>query len=168
MKNLLTAAALLVNFALWAQVAAPTPVTHGFEREFKDVPHVIWQKVHNDVWLSRFENNGEHRIAYFGNDGTMILTGKKISFATTPVRVQNRIERVLCKNASLGALSVTETYEIARGHGKEYFVNIGDGKSTAFSYLINNDGSYTLLHRKNLNNDVPFHTGNASISANRR
>jgi hypothetical protein len=153
-KHILLIAAIILlsinNISAQKKVTVDYAVTTSFNHNFKGASLLQWTKLKNSLFMARFENHGDHCIAYFTPDGRLLLTGRKISFEITPLVVRKRTEELCTMHSTKsGELTIREIYELAGDHGTEYFINL-TGKKLALSVIIYGDGTSKVLKESNL------------------
>jgi hypothetical protein len=124
-------------------------VTESFTREFKHATHVEWSKPENNITMARFDNHGEHYIAYFTSAGELVLTGRRIPFEITPLPVRERTEEIRSDYGKKGnEMTIREVYELSGNSGTEYFINFTSEK-LALSVIVYGTGTSKVLRKSN-------------------
>src|SRR3954463_15689423 len=97
MKTLIqyTAVLLLLSIIMTnAQaVTVPASVSDAFSKEFSTASNVQWTASRN-IYQSRFEQGGENFIAYFNNEGTLLVTARRIQLSQAPTLVRKSISQL--------------------------------------------------------------------------
>jgi hypothetical protein len=152
MKNITILAAVMIllsanNLSAQKKVTVDYAVTKTFEQKFKDASQVQWSDLENDIFMARFENRGDHCIAYFTSEGRLVLAGKKITFEILPPAVKQRTEEVRAMNETeSNELTIREIYELSGDRGTEYFINLTSRK-LALSILVYGNGTSKILRK---------------------
>jgi hypothetical protein len=145
-KHIVLAATIILlsinNISAQKKVTVDYAVATSFNSEFKGASDVRWTKIEKSLFMVRFENHGDHCIAYFNTEGRLLLTGRKIPFEITPRVVKKRAEEM--RQTKGGELIVREVYELNGDHGTEYFINLTSEK-LARSVIIYGDGTSKIL-----------------------
>jgi hypothetical protein len=153
-KHILLAATIILlsinNISAQKKVTVDYVVTTSFNSEFNGASDIQWTKLENSLFMARFENHGDHCIAYFNMEGRLLLTGRKISFEIIPLVVRKRAEEIRTMHATKsGELTIREIYEVGGERGTEYFINLTSEK-LALSVIIYGDGSSKVLKESTL------------------
>lgn len=96
-----------IGFSATAQKTPPTAVVTAFNKKFKDVKGVEWEKEKNGEWEAEFKNKGVEMSANFSADGKWMETETEIKVADLPAAVQ----------AALKGKKVAEAAKIVRADG---------------------------------------------------
>ncbi len=147
MKTLIqyTAILLLLSVILTkAQNPVPASVSDAFTREFNSASNVQWTTSKN-IYQSRFEQSGEKFIAYFSNEGSLLVTARRIQFNQAPTLVKKSVAAL---QDQYDANVPVEMYEVNEANDTQYFVNV-TGKRQFVSAFASVNGNCKVVKKAN-------------------
>ena len=154
-KNIILSAAfvLLCLTNLFAQdgTTVNLAVSKSFEKKFSGATELSWEPQIHGISLARFHYNNEVWVAYFGPEGNVITSGRRVKSADTlPLKVRESLEKMQTKYESkYGVFALGNIFEMVNENGSTvYYVPL---QSTVASMMIsiNYDG-YATIQKKDV------------------
>ena len=133
MKKHIVIIAGLVMFSLSLaaqnQREANARATESFNTNFPDAQNVTWALLKNHVRKVHFGYRGNSCIAFFGPDGKLISSGKKIKEITMPQLVAQALQRQQTRlERKFGMLKRLHTFEFSRDNSTTYYSTLANQK----------------------------------------
>lgn len=156
MKKVIIVAAVIVTACIHTLSAqtnqkVSSAVAESFAREFNGATDVKWTKIRN-VAQARFFQGQEYCLAYFNEEGGLILSGRKISYEIAPTAVKKELQRIRDKaEAKNDLLTVAEVYELNDAQETKYFINL-DSDSFSMSVMAYGNGRSEILKKETRKN----------------
>ena len=129
MKKFLVLAVLFASVCSFSvQASEKDKVTPGvekaFQKEFAGATYVKWEALENkDIFQANFIYNNERLSAFFGEDGSLLATGRFIHTGNMPLLVTKTM------NKRFEGYEIKEVLEVVRGHETSYLVTVENDKT---------------------------------------
>jgi hypothetical protein len=122
-------------------------VKENFMTRFQDAENIKWEKA-GPLYYATFSSAGESRIAFVQKEGSIVATGRRITFKNLPLLVQQNIQPVLQRyEKKLGAFQQGCIYEMVQSGLTDYYIPFENDNYT-LALRSTSDGSVTVVSKK--------------------
>lgn len=152
MKKLLIAATLFISLCSFSVQASEGPavgkrVEAAFQKEFAGARAVKWELIKKEnIYHAQFTLNNERLNAFFGEDGTLLATGRFIGVSSLPLLIRKNV------NSKYHEYQVQEVIEYTSGNETTYLIAIENEKARMLLQGYNSGSLYVF--KKEKKNDV--------------
>jgi hypothetical protein len=122
-------------------------VKENFMTRFQDAENIKWEKA-GPLYYATFSNAGESWIAFLQKEGSIVATGRRISFKNLPLLVQQNVQPVLRRyEKKFGAFQQGCIYEMTQSGITDYFIPFENDNYTLALQSTSN-GTVTVVAKK--------------------
>ena len=125
-------------------------VKESFNNEFESAINTTWQKI-GPVQRARFSQNGEFWVAYLSERGSLIASGRNISYDQLPIMVQKELKPARKTfEIKYGALEQGSIYEMVKDGVTEYYIPLNN-KNRAMLLKASSGGGIVVAKNRKIN-----------------